>query len=190
LRSSLYLIPRFTMAHAGSSYNAPLKKFKYILTPLLTRFTFPDGLWGETDSGVHRLVFLGEQSGMHMAVFFIGTVFHGPVLTGSDHSWQDIAHYALHVRFVRQHVPGNHRNRFSLQGMHTPLVPHSHAPTRRTDAMLTLPATRPCILRIGQCGYSSGIRQAKNDSGVLYHHIYGTRALRWLFMTFQVSRDS
>ncbi|KEZ39799.1 hypothetical protein SAPIO_CDS9778 [Scedosporium apiospermum] len=50
------------MAHAGSSYNAPLKKFKYILTPLLTRFTFPDGLWGETDSGVHRLVFLGEQS--------------------------------------------------------------------------------------------------------------------------------
>lgn len=71
----------------------------------------------------NRLVFLGEQSGksgkraiLHPLRFVVLETLGKLTWRNQITSWQDLPHHAVHVRFVRQHVPGHDWHRFSLQG--------------------------------------------------------------------------
>lgn len=37
------------------------------------------------------------------------------------YSWKDVSDYTVHVRFVRQHVPGHDWHRLPIQGLFQPI---------------------------------------------------------------------
>jgi hypothetical protein len=91
-------------AGVGGSYNNPLKKFKYVRCPPLVAHLSAVLMFADWFFWASKVV----------CIQWFESPYYFTEL-GSFYSRKNITHNTVYVRLVRQHVPGDHRNRLPVE---------------------------------------------------------------------------